>query len=431
MKALLEKYCGILFGNPYICLLVLLLAGAAAVWAAGMFSASDSAVHRNMYVVLLMDNNVCVGALAGFVLYLVLLPLRRAEAAAVCILGCLLEAYLMSLRSGYITEAARAVYLHYVLFGLGLFGCSIAAVGLRLGQSVASGDTAASVRCWEVLGLMLALPAFYLLGICGGIKGGSGEVYDGFLLAADGLTGFQPSFVISAFVRRSSFFLVAMCFVYLYLPMWMALAQLASYKYEMKREEDCRRRLSGNIPAYAYLLAGIAGSLAYAYFPAVGTEVFCGASFPFGPVPDSLSRLYAAVFPAGYERNAMPSLHLTWILCAFFSVYNFGFVYRSIWGVLVVLTLISAFSVGCHWMTDFIAALPFTCMILGAACHRAHWRWRLAAVFFGGIGSFGLMYLLKNHIHVLLAHSALYFAAAVGTALLSLALCVRLQRVAE
>ena len=168
--------------------------------------------------------------------------------------------------------------------------------------------------------------------------------------------------------------------------------------------------------------------MAYAYFPAVGTEVFCGDSFPFGPAPDSLSRLYASAFPAGYERNAMPSLHLTWILCAFFSVYNFGAVYRSIWGVLVFLTLISAFSVGCHWMTDFIAALPFTCMIMGISCHRAERRLRIAAGFFGGLCSFGMMYMIKNCIQFIISHPALYFTSAAAAAVLSLFLCVRLQR---
>ena len=222
-----------------------------------MLSAAGASVHRNMYVVLLTDNNVSVGALAGFIMYAALLPVRRKELAAVCALGCPLEAYLMSLRSGYITEAARAVYLHYVLFGLGMFVFSLAAVLRRLWLYVRGSETAEAVQCLEVLGLMLALQVFYFLGICSGLKGESGPVYDGFLLAADGLTGIQPSFIVSAFVRRSPFLLITMCFVYMYLPLWMGLSQLAGYKFEKQREGE-KRRLSGNIPAYAFLLAGIA-----------------------------------------------------------------------------------------------------------------------------------------------------------------------------
>ena len=141
--------------------------------------------------------------------------------------------------------------------------------------------------------------------------------------------------------------------------------------------------------------------MCYTYYPAVGPQSFLGSElFPNGVLPYILPDDVRIVsFPLEQSRNCMPSLHLTWILCAFFSVYNLlRSRYVLLWLVLVLLTLGSAFSVGCHWTTDFFVALPFTAFCLGLIWHRLpKWR-RLSLVSFGGLATYGMMFILKYHI---------------------------------
>ena len=104
----------------------------------------------------------------------------------------------------------------------------------------------------------------------------------------------------------------------------------------------------------------------------------------------------------------MPSLHLAWILCAYFSVCRLKKCYNYIGSLIVICVLISAFSVGKHWLTDFIVALPFTAMCLGIASGGALKKWRLWSIIAGGGCCFGLMSLYKYKIMWVMEHQIVY-----------------------
>ncbi len=378
-------------------------------------------LHVSLRYLTLVDVNYGVGALAGFIMYLVMLPRRKGELALVLLGGALLDAYLISLRLPLTSWRAQVFHL-----GIGCFYVCLLASMWRCVVLIARGENEEAVRCLEFLGLGLTLPILFLFNT-GRRPEESSLVYDGLLMATDGMTGTQPSFVISAFLRSSGLLNAFMYFIYFYIAMWMLLAQLLAYL--------CQRGDIGgagqpfNVPAFTFIIATIFGVLTYLYFPAVGTEAFCGTGvFPNGPWPDCQSHLEPIMAPGSLPRNAMPSLHLTWILCAYFSVRPLKRKYGFIWLVLSLLTLLSAFSVGCHWLTDFVVALPFTAMIMGLTFHRAPALWRLIAVVAGAMASYGIIYAIKEHIQLLVAHPSLCVALAVAIAVGSWLICLRLSR---
>ncbi len=378
-------------------------------------------IHVSLRYLTLVDVNYGVGALAGFIMYLVMLPRRKGELALVLLGGALLDAYLISLRLPLTSWRAQVFHL-----GIGCFYVCLLAAMWRCVVHIARSESNEAVRCLEFLSLGLTLPILFLFNT-GRRPEESSLVYDGLLLAADGLTGTQPSFVISAFLRSNDVLNAFMYFIYFYIAMWMLLAQLLAYLCQRGEISGAGQPL--NIPAFTFITATLLGVLTYLYFPAVGTESFCGTGvFPNGPWPDCQSHLEPVMAPGCLPRNAMPSLHLTWILCAYFSVRPLKRKYGFIWLVLSLLTLLSAFSVGCHWTADFVVALPFTAMIMGLTFHRASTFWRLIAVGAGAVASYGIMYAIKEHIQLLLAHPSICVGLAVAIAIGSWLLCLRLTQ---
>ncbi|MDO5296133.1 MAG: phosphatase PAP2 family protein [bacterium] len=265
------------------------------------------------------------------------------------------------------------------------------------------------IKYLEIIGLGLCMPCVYTLS--GGLIGLRGEryVYDGMLLTADSLTGTQPAFIITEFLRTFPVINLFMTIVYDYLGMWMLLSQVLVYLYE-RNNADSKPYLAF-FPVLTYAAVVLLGMHCYVYFPAVGTEYFCGtAVFPHGPYPkyslDCLPKPVAA--PPFLARNAMPSLHLSWIICAYLGICRIKKSYAYVGLFFVVLTLLSAFSIGCHWLTDFIVALPFTVLCASLTHLRLKFPYRLGMMLWGGGVSFIFMYFLKHHIDLVILYSHYY-----------------------
>lgn len=272
-------------------------------------------------------------------------------------------------------------------------------------------------RILDIAGIALAMPAFYTLN---DTRVNNPLVYDMMQYTADGLLGMQPSFIVTGFLRTHDYLNQLMVFIYYYLPLWMMIPQIICFRRGNKSilVSNCY-----GVPAVTYVIAAVLGTMCYRYFPAVGPAVFFGSNvFPYGLCPSMpIESVKAVEFPLFIQysvvkevsqlaicRNCMPSLHLTYILCAFFYVCNVNRFLNLVYFALSFLTLCSAFSVGGHWATDFLVAVPFVALCLGVTWNRTakclnYW---LAA--FGGLSTFGIMYLLKNHISICAAHAGVY-----------------------
>ena len=111
--------------------------------------------------------------------------------------------------------------------------------------------------------------------------------------------------------------------------------------------------------------------------------------------------------PLQFVRNCMPSLHLSWILAVYYSLYRAKPIYKNIALVLVVLTALSAFSVGCHYLIDLIIAIPFTMTLLAIVTPDANNKIRLIGAVFGTVTVLGWLCIFKYSITFALQNPAL------------------------
>ena len=269
------------------------------------------------------------------------------------------------------------------------------------------------------MGLSLAMPLFgsYTHLFTHGLN--EPTVYDLILFQADSFFGFQPSFFISGIICSNTFLFELMFIIYFYLPLWMLIAQAITYTND--KSENSVSQCPG-IPAYSYIVISILGALCYCYVPAVGPYVFFGSEvFPTGICPSlPIEEIRTVNFDQQWPRNCMPSLHLSLILAAFWSVYNTRSCYKWIFLVLSFLTCCSAFYGGSHYAIDFLAAIPFTTFCLSITWNRVPLKARLITAVGSGIAFFSLIYLLKHHIVWLTNHIILYWAFMITTVITSI-----------
>ena len=411
-----KPYCS-RYRNPYIILLVFVGLMTALLEIMPLFNSQVKSLHSEIFQYVMINTNVTVSAFGALIIYLCLIDYSRLELWLVLVSGAALDTYLILQRLNYLTVDGQILYV-----GAGFFPFVLIAVLWHCICKFRENNSADLIKNIEVLALCAAMPLIYM---CSGlVVGYDPYVYDSMLFAADSMFGTQVSFWVTRAVYSIKIVLGFNYAVYFYLAMFMLLAQLACYKRASSQSELVQPTV---IPAWLYICAGVLGALCYRYFPAVGTEVFFGTKiFPDGPIPAVASIPHVIQGPPHYARNAMPSLHLSWILCAYFSVCRLKKIYNYIGICLVFAVLISAFAVGKHWMTDFVVALPFTAMCLGITSGGAEQKWRWLALILGGSSCFGLMSLYKYNIVWVMQHQFIYLLLIFLIDVLAWRLCLQL-----
>ncbi len=297
-----------------------------------------------------------------------MLPRRGFELSLVLLFGGLLDYWLDIHRAQIIGPAGRLLHL-----GLGL---GLAAIVASLSRFLRRGPDCA--RAEETLSLAIALPGMLVFGLFlrSLISSENPLVYDYVPYAFDGLLGFQPSFLIARTVDSWKPLRILLYIVYFHLPLWMSLAQILVTRHP-------NRAL--NQPVLAYLVVAALGPLLYAYLPAVGIRVLCGEVYPHGPWPPVPDPVRVVEAPLYFPRNAMPSLHLAWILTSFWALRRFNSRIRMVGGALVFLTILSTFNVGDHYLIDLVIAVPFAlcCHGLSTFSHPGRNRLRAISILYG------------------------------------------------
>lgn len=385
-------------------------------------------IHSHIPVLLRYDANFGVACLGSSILLIALtyrfFSLSRSEYLCFAVIGTLLEIYLYTQRLDISALWPRLSHI-----GPGYFAVALLLVARKIYLCFRNRDNARIIRYLEILGLGLCMPCVYAFS--GGLIALRGEryVYDGMLLAADSLVGTQPAFIITKLLRAVPAIDLVMHVVYDYLGMWLLLSQAIVYLYENNDAE--RKQPLVFFPVFTYAVVVVLGMQCYTYFPAVGTEYYCGtAAFPQGPYPqcslENLPRPVAA--PPFMPRNAMPSLHLSWIICAYLGICWIKRSYAYLGAIFVGLTLLSAFSVGCHWLTDFVVALPFSVLCAGLTHLRLKLLYRSFMLIWGSGVAFLFMYYLKHHIYLILAHPQSYMCCVCVSSLVSVFLLYAMVR---
>jgi hypothetical protein len=136
----------------------------------------------------------------------------------------------------------------------------------------------------------------------------------------------------------------------------------------------------------AFLITGPVGILFYNLFPACGPHAAFRSNFPFRPFPIAdLPRLLLEPVAFVGPRNAMPSLHLAWVLLAWWYSRGLAWYERLIALAFLAGTAFATLGTGEHWFVDLIVAFPFALMIQGICCYSVSWREkeRLISILFG------------------------------------------------
>ncbi|HEY6442454.1 MAG TPA: phosphatase PAP2 family protein [Candidatus Acidoferrales bacterium] len=137
----------------------------------------------------------------------------------------------------------------------------------------------------------------------------------------------------------------------------------------------------------AFLITGPLGILFYNLFPACGPQALFQHGFPLHPFPmDAAPRLHLESMVVAGPRNAIPSLHMAWVLLAWWYSRGLTWFERLIVLIFLVFTIFATLGTGEHWFVDLIVAFPFALSIQAIAAYPLPWKdGRRAAGFLFGL----------------------------------------------
>lgn len=127
----------------------------------------------------------------------------------------------------------------------------------------------------------------------------------------------------------------------------------------------------------AFLIAGPIGILFYNLFPALGPAHIFLQDFPWHPMTTAqASHLLGEPIPVKGVQNAIPSLHMAWVLLAWWYSRGLSVWERGIALTFVVFTAFATLGTGEHYFIDLVVAYPFSVMIQALCAFPLRWTQR-------------------------------------------------------
>lgn len=181
------------------------------------------------------------------------------------------------------------------------------------------------------------------------------KTFDLFLNSFDSSMRVQISFLVGQLLLKNPLLRTASLAIYISLPLPLALV----YASQLRRVKE--RALEVML---AFLVTGPIGVLCYNMLPACGPVHLWGAAFPWHPLStaEAMTLNVVPVLMKG-ARNAIPSLHMTWVLLVWWNSRGLVRWVRTIALTYVVLTVLATLGTGEHYFVDLVVALPFSLMV--------------------------------------------------------------------
>ena len=215
------------------------------------------------------------------------------------------------------------------------------------------------------------------------------KVLDLYLFSFDASLRVQIAFLTGQAYALWPWFRAAGMAFYIGLPMVIALV----YAGQLLR--DRRRAVSAMI---AFLITGPMGVIFYNLLPAVGPiHIFLG-QFPWNPIPtEQVPRLLLEPIAVAGLRNCMPSLHMGWVLLAWWYSRGLSVWERGIAMAFVLFTVFATMGTGEHYLVDLVVAFPFAVFLQGLCVLGLRWndRARVTAVLYGLLLTLGWIAALR------------------------------------
>lgn len=303
------------------------------------------------------------------------------DASLVLLAGALFGSYAFGLRG---LEPALASVCCYV--GLGSWAVLAGRMIWATPETNArKGLPPAFVACCLLVGFTyLAAPVLYYA------EQLQPKTWDLYLISFDGSLGFQPSFLVGKYYWGFPWLRRAATLAYSGLPLALAL----TYVENLNR----RRERSASVGMGMFYL-GLIGIFAYNLFPATGPVHVFGGLFPQHALGTEQARtLPLSPIPVTGSRNAIPSLHMAWVLWCWWWVRGLQPWLKALILWFVLFTVIATLGTGEHYLIDLVVAFPFTLMTCAAFSPGVPWRKadRLMALFAGLITTLVWFVLLRH-----------------------------------
>jgi hypothetical protein len=330
---------------------------AAALWAA---------TNKRLYDIAVFNVLVSMGLAAIIVLHLRVKPSWRDAAGVAAGAGTL--------------AVIDFKFLHYSFNAFGLLSflglASLVALAIRAAWS--GGEESTRMRlafmfAFLSLGVDAAAVLFHAL-----TSKLNPKVLDLYLYSFDASLRVQLSFLMGQAYATWHRFGDAGMFIYIGLPVLLAMVAAGHLLHGSKAA----------IPAMAaFLVTAPVGVIFYNLFPALGPTYIFGPRFPWNPLTiDQAARLLLEpILVAGY-RNAMPSLHIAWVLLAWWFSRGLSVWERSIAMVFVVFTALATLGSGEHYFIDLVVGFPFALFVYALCAFPLGWTQERKVAFGLGLG---------------------------------------------
>lgn len=248
------------------------------------------------------------------------------------------------------------------------------------------------------------------------------KTFDLFLYSFDSSLRVQISFLTGQFLLTHLWLRTAALAIYIGLPLPLALV----YASQLRRQKE--KALAVMI---AFLATGPIGVLCYNILPACGPVHLFGAAFPWSPMSaaDAQRINVVPVLMAG-ARNAIPSLHLTWVLLVWWNSRSLSRWIRAIAMLFVVLTVLATLGTGEHYFIDLVVAFPFSLMVQALCSYSIPTsnRERRTAFVFGAFATLLWLAVLSFSVKIFWSTPILPWAMITGTITPAVVLWNRLLR---
>jgi hypothetical protein len=192
------------------------------------------------------------------------------------------------------------------------------------------------------------------------------KTFDLFLYSFDSSLRVPISFLVGQTLSRWPWLWRVSLIFYIALPLPLALVYAAHLR------NTKRNALAVMI---AFLVTGPLGVMFYNMLPACGPGHLFGGAFPWHPLvaADAMRLRVVPVLMKG-ARNAIPSLHMTWVLLIWWNSRGLPRWVRGIALAFVWFTVLATLGTGEHYFVDLVVAFPFSLMVQALCSYSLPFR---------------------------------------------------------
>ncbi len=308
-----------------------------------------------------------------------------------------------------------------VLAGLSFLGfSSLIILGLR---TIWAGEQDRKLLLYAFVPALLFLGSEWTASLLLGLtEAAHPKTLDLYLYSFDCSLRIQPSFIMGQVFSNWIWLHTISLLFYNALPIPLALVYAGQL---IRRQEKA-------LPVMlAFLITGPCGVVFYNLFPAMGPVHLFLERFPFHPLSiTQAAHLFLEPVAIVGARNAIPSLHMTWVVLAWWSSRRLSRWTRAIALAFLVLTVLATLGLGEHYFIDLVVAYPFALLIQAICSFRLPWKnpERVQGLIVGVLGMFIWLALLRFGVRLFWTSPVVPWALIIATVVLPSIRSQRLQR---